>query len=257
MSTNTNFNIFLKEELNRRKRNNPGYSLRAFSKQLGLSSSFVSKVMSGQKNISEETLLKISSRLNLASTELGIFIDQTEENSTETPYKTLAVDQFQFISDWYHFAILEAATLKTFKATPDWISAHLNIPLDVAGTALKRLQRLELIKIGKNLKLESDIKNNTTVSQAAPNSAHTEHERQLLHKAIEALDLYSTEVRSQSSMTLAIPSSRLDEAKDKIKNFRREMTALLQRKGERDSVYQLSVSFFPLTNKTKTLKGEK
>lgn len=259
MSTNANFNIFLKEELNRRKRNNPGYSLRAFSKQLGLSSSFVSKVMKGQKNISEETLLKISSRLNLSSNELGLFIDTDEASNTEAQFTALAVDQFQYISDWYHYAILEAATLKNFKATPDWISNHLNLPLEVADAALKRLQRLNLIKISKDLKLESDIQNNTSVGQAVPTSAHTEHERQLLHKAIEALDLYSTDVRSQSSMTLAIPASRLGEAKDKIKKFRREMSELLQRKGERDSVYQLSISFFPLiqTTNKKTLKGEK
>jgi uncharacterized protein (TIGR02147 family) len=253
MSTNINFNIFLKEELKRRKVNNPGYSMRAFSKQLGLSSSFISKVLSGQKNISEETLLQISSRLNLDVNELDVFVKSKQPERRPT-FNLIDRDQFQFIADWHHYAILESATLPDFKATPAWVSSKINISKELAAASIDRLKRLGLIKVCKDNKLIGEIKNHTTTGWETPSSAHTERERQLLYKAIEALDQVPVSDRSQSSMTMAIPASRISEAKNKIKEFQREMSKLLQRKGERDSVYQLSVAFFPLTPSKKNKK---
>ena len=50
-------------------------------------------------------------------------------------------------------------------------------------------------------------------------------------------------------MTLAVASQDLPKAKELIRKFRREFLRLLQENKEFDSVYQLSVGFFPLTRK--------
>lgn len=245
--------LILKEELLKRQRKNEGYSLRAFSKAMGLSSSFVSKVLSGKKNLSEETILLIASRLKLEGQALEDFSFHLEKNKN-VEFEELNIDNFQYISDWQHYALLELLTLSDFKSDVFWIAEKLDISIEKVESSLARLERINLIARDKKGNFSSYNKNLTTVNQKAPSSAHTEHERQLLKKALEALDSVDPAERSQSSMTMAIPSRRLKEAREKIKLFQREMNSLLQRKGPRDSVYNLSISFFPLTETKKTKK---
>lgn len=247
------FTLILKEELQKRKSKNPGYSLRAFAKSLGLSSSFVSKVLNAKKNVSRETALTIASRLNIDEEVMQIvFSDAPNFKLKQMEFDTVAVDEFHFISDWHHFAILESVTLADFqvesrKKQIKWFAERLSITEDRAGSAVERLERLKLLSTDENGNILGIEKNNTAISSQVPTSANREHERQILEKAIEALERTPFEHRSQSSMMMAIPASRVDEAKEKIKTFRREMSTFLQRKGKRDSIYQLSISFFPLT----------
>jgi hypothetical protein len=56
------------------------------------------------------------------------------------------------------------------------------------------------------------------------------------------------ELRDQSSMTLAMNTKQLNVAKKRIKNFRRNLCTFLQKTKDRDAVYQLGISFYPVTN---------
>lgn len=59
-------------------------------------------------------------------------------------------------------------------------------------------------------------------------------------------------------MTVAINTQRLPEFKDKLKEMRKVLADFFQADGEKnlDEVYQLTVSFFPLTRIDKSKKGE-
>lgn len=247
------FSLLLKEELQKRQSKNPGYSLRAFAKTLGLSSSFISKVLNAKKNVSHETALTIASRLNFDEEIVqNIFASAPNFKLKQMEFDTVAVDEFHFISDWHHFAILEAVTLSDFqvenrKKQIKWFAERLSITEDRASSGVERLERLNLLKTDADGNILGIEKNTTAISSQVPSSANREHERQILEKAVDALEKTPVEHRSQSSMMMAIPASRVDEAKEKIKAFRREMSTFLQRKGKRDSIYQLSISFFPLT----------
>lgn len=249
--TTNSFSVFLKEELQRRKNKNAGYSLRAFAKSLGLSSSFVSKVLNAKKNVSQETMMAIAARLEVEEDALHSFLSQLPNFKLKNmEFETVAVDQFQYISDWHHFAILEAVSLTDFKSDikdqAKWFSERLSITEERASTAIQRLVRLGFLEVDANGKVLGITKNHTTIG-GVPSSANREHERQLLQKAIESLESVPVTDRSNSSMTMAIPASRVKEAREKIIAFQREMSTFLQRKGKRDSVYQLSIAFFPLT----------
>ena len=58
------------------------------------------------------------------------------------------------------------------------------------------------------------------------------------------------ERRDQTSMTMAIDTKLLPQAKEKIKKFRRDMDRLLQSSDTKDEVYHLSVSLYPVTKTT-------
>ncbi|MGE3975681.1 MAG: DUF4423 domain-containing protein, partial [Bdellovibrionales bacterium] len=66
--------------------------------------------------------------------------------------------------------------------------------------------------------------------------------------AIQALETVPMSQRDQSSMTMAIDTSLMDAAKEKIKNFRRELCDFFQKENNpRNAVYQLTISLCPLT----------
>src|SRR5207253_2023706 len=94
----------------------------------------------------------------------------------------------------------------------------------------------------------SDIAGFVTTTEGPPSSTALRHmQKQVLEKAMSALEEIPPELRDQSSMTMAVNSGRMDEAKVKIKRFRRQLVKFLQEKEPLDEVYQLSVAFFPLT----------
>ena len=239
---------YLNHELTVRRIKNKHYSLRAFALSLGLSSSFLSKLIQGKKSVSEKTLLKIGTRT-------GLNAEQIEYYRTKLPtfrpdrldFANLEQDHFQSIADWQHYAILEVVTLPDFEPNATWIAERLQISETKARNGFDRLLRLGLLKKNASGEIDRVTHNFTTTDFPTPTSACREHERQVLELAIEALDKVDVRERDQSSLTLAMPASRMKEAQKKIDQFRREMASLLQRRGKRDSVYHLSISLYPVT----------
>jgi uncharacterized protein (TIGR02147 family) len=273
-----NFAAFLRAELVARNKRNPRYSLRSFSKTLDLSSSFVSKLLNGKRQLTEGTFNKIATQLSLSpeltshyrrvefanrsaiakSRIIGVIEDEAialmseaeiESIEEQKKYKAISLDQFNFIADWYHFAILELLTVEGFIFNANYISSQLSITPLEAQHAIERMVRLGLIQMRKTGRGEQVFisENHSTIGREIATAATVKQQEAFLKLAADALSEIPIEQRSQSSMTMAIPKSRIKEAQKMIHEFRRNMTSLLQRRGKRDSVYQLTVSFYPLT----------
>ena len=60
------------------------------------------------------------------------------------------------------------------------------------------------------------------------------------------MDNCPQERKDITSITIATNSKRLKEAKEKIRNFRRELCAFLE-EGEGDSVFHLALQLYPVT----------
>ena len=80
-------------------------------------------------------------------------------------------------------------------------------------------------------------------------------QRQILDKAKDAMEKTPIEKREQSSLTMAIDASLLPLAKKKIAKFRRELHDFLQSTQKTNEVYNLSLSFYPVTSLSQ--KGKK
>jgi transcriptional regulator with XRE-family HTH domain len=247
---NSDIVSYLRTELTLRCRKNPSYSLRSFASYLGVSSSFLSKLLNNKRPITKRTLIKFSERLGVSPEKYDQFTSKINSRSSQinVSFNNLSLDQFEVISEWYYFAILELITVKNFNPSPLWIANCLGISHMEAKEALQKLIRLNYIKVSKG-KLLLTNKNNTTIGPVATAAAYQKQQKQILQKASEALVQTPFDLRSQTSVSLAISQKRLSEANNLIKTFRRQMIQLLQEqeKDSFDSVYQLSVSFYPLT----------
>jgi plasmid maintenance system antidote protein VapI len=242
------FRQHLQEELLRRCRDNPGYSLRSFARALQINPASLSRMIRGERPISPEMKARLAIRLGLGPGELAEFATDSDPAGSGVTFHTLSLDRFAVISDWYHFAILELLNLRRFEPSYRWIAKTLHITASEARVAVERLVRVGLLRIddeGRWLALHA---NNTSAGKDLYHAAYRRLQRQILEQAIRALDEVPLERRDQSSMTMAIDSSRLPAAIEKITVFRRELCSFLEQGEERDQIYQLAVALFPVTS---------
>lgn len=243
------FRLFLQGELIRRCKDNPSYSLRAFSRFLKTDASYLSKILAGKRKLTVTVIHRLGLQLGLNPAELKGFQNAGGKVLVETSFQQLADDSFQLIADWYHYAILELISVKNFSPTPKWIAQSLGIKVIEATDALERLQRLGMVSFDKTGKLTTTPKNHTTVGAVYKAEALKKLQKQILTMAIEALDNTPVEERDQSAMTMAIDSRLLPEAKERLKKFRRELNEFLESGSKKDRVYHLSLSLYPISKK--------
>lgn len=239
---------FLKREFESRKERNNSYSLRAFANFLDIDPSNLSKILSYQLSLGEKLKIKLSHKLGL---DFKDSMNRLQYQKTDdTNYIKHGLDLFSLISDWYHYAILEIIKLDR----PDnicnkvLIAKELGLSKQTVSEALKRLERFGLIEVNHH---DGSIKNVTDSSSSIldvkTSKAHRNHQKQILEKAIDALETVPIEKRSQSSMTIAIDKEKLPEAIEMIKDFRRKISRFLSESNQLNDVYHLSVSLYPIT----------
>jgi uncharacterized protein (TIGR02147 family) len=255
-----NYREKLAAEFSRRQMVNPRFSLRAFANMIGLSAPFVSKVLSGKKNLSIDAAAEVAERLGYSSMEATQFCRLVQlQGATSVrarkllhgdvevgdEFNAVELETFQVISDWYHYAILELSTCRGFKAEPDYISKRLHISVYEAKGALSRLLRVGLLenKYGTAKKSNKFIATPTDRSSRALRNFHL----QMIEKARRSVEEQPVSVRDITGITLAIDSRKIDLAKKEIQKFRQRMARLMDSK-RADQVYQLNVQFFSLSD---------
>lgn len=248
------FRSYLQDELIRRCKKNPGYSVRSYARALTISPSSLSRMLRGERKISDAMKLKLGARLGIPSKVLESLENNFEKQALkagdlpEQHYAQLKADHFAIISDWYHYAILELAHVQGFEPNPRWIARSLGITVAEAQLSIDRLVRVGLISICPSGSWTIRVKNNTNFTDELTVSAAARSlQRQVLEKALAALEETPLERRDQTSMTMAIDSKKLPAAIEKISKFRRELCAFLQTEVEPDEVYHLSISLYPVT----------
>lgn len=257
----------LQKELQRRCQVNPRYSLRAFARALEINPSHLSKILNGQIGISEDkfehfiTILKLPNTIVQHLKRRDFFLREIEKQGQwmervekQVEFLNLSLDQFRVMADWYHYAILELTRLADFQSDVSWIEARLGLSGTETQDAVDRLFRLNMLVKSDDGKWKdnSDHVSNGTPSGTA--DARRDLQKQILNLALGALDDIPVEERLQSSMTMAVSKNQIEKAKQGIVTFQRAFATLLQEESEKkDSVYKLSISFFPVTKKVDVL----
>ena len=161
LKTKQTFRLFLQGQFIERCKRNPKYSLRAFAKLLEVDASTLSQILREKRSISVVLQRSFLERLGLGPAEVNN-LQMIDEKEEETKVRELALDAFQVIADWYHYAIFELITVKGFRNDSKWIAKTLNISPTEVNIALERLVRLDLIKLHKDGKLSQGVRLITT-----------------------------------------------------------------------------------------------
>lgn len=254
---------FLLEEFKARRARNPNYSLRAYARDLGMPASKLSQNLRGLCGISVAKAETLADKLQLREQDRKLFLALVEsqharsrvarqqaatalESIRRDKIDELNLEKFTAIRDWYHMAILEMTELSHFRADPQWMASRLDLPVDVVKEAVTRLTELGLLntEMPQWKQTAADLE----LPSGGSSRAVREHHKQLLTKAMVAIDEVAVEDREYSSHTFAIAKSSLPEVKNLIREFQRKI-ARLSHGTVKDEVYALSIQLFPLLEK--------
>lgn len=237
------FRSYLQAEYTRRCQKNPQYSLRSFAKHLEIDPSSLSQFLRKKRNLSDKKMDQLGKKLNLKSDEFFKFVSRGERDE----FQMIKVDQFSILSEWYHLAICQLSLLQDFRSDAHWIARRLGIQVMQAQAALDRL-----IRIGWMEDIDGTFRyvggNLSTMDHEITTEALKSYQKEMLTKAEDAIDHIPFNMRSNSGMTMAISTEKLEQAKAMIGRFRRKISKFLEEGETKDEVYHINISLFPLTD---------
>lgn len=256
-----NIQSILKSELTARQKVNSSYSLRAFARDVNLSPGYLSDLMKGKKKVSVDTAMKISKSLGWSWRDTQLFLQMSQLSTakskaasrfikkeiqhTQNLYNTFTrIKSLNFnpISDWYFFAIMELSDLPDFKDDPTWIAKKLGLSLTTANDAMRLLKDngflVQTPEGNYKKKYNLGIKD-------TPSAALRKFHKQHLRNAEAAIEEQAYDQRHASGITMAINCKKLPAAINLITEFRARMSALLE-DGDKDAVYHLAIQLFQL-----------
>lgn len=240
----------LRDEFLKRRSKNTSYSMRAFARHLRLSPARLCQILNGKRDITVKQIESIADSLELSPSRKKTLLEQsgkvkigkTKKNAVK--YAEVDLDQFKFISDWYHSALLCLIRTEGFKADTKFIANRLNISTVEVTEALERLEKLKLIKKeGGDISL---LEENVTIGANIASPALRKLHKQMLEKAAGSIEDIDLSLRDISSITMAIDPTLLPQAKQLITTFRRQLCAFLET-GNQKNVYAFNMQLFPLS----------
>ncbi len=255
----TTINEFLSKELTRRVSVNARYSQRGFARNLGLSPGELSEVMRGKRKLGLKAALKISRAMGLNPAETKHLlqlaqIEKSREWNIETrltvepaPMKTGSVDNdvFYLVSEWFYFAIVNLLDTKDFLWNSVWIAKRLGITRTQAKVAMERLLRIGLVK-KHNGRMTTDEEFILTTA-GVPSEAIRNYHKQLLQKAIEAIDFQPVQERDVSGIGFACDAKDVDAIRNEILEFQEKLASKYRKGKNVGEVYHLEMALFRLT----------
>lgn len=230
--------------------------MRAYARSLSLDVSVLSRILARKTRLTSKVLFKISVPLSLTPEEYKMYENEIlQNNKTRTADRNkldlhfLQVEEIKIIQDWYHYVILELTNLKDFEPSAEWISKRLSISETDAQLALERLVKLNLLIQNEDGGYSAKPGPLSEVQENFTKVALRTRQKQVLQRAIEAMDLIGFHERDQSAVTIAMDTDLIPEVKEKIQKFRRSLANFIDKKSKNKTrVYEISISMFPWDN---------
>lgn len=249
----------LRSQLLTAQSKNPKFSLRSYSRKLGINAGALSAIMNGKRNVSKEMAGKITRKLLIDPQErveiLKLFPEirkyrNTEEmkNDEGTKYLEIEASTFKLIAEWEHFAVLSLLKTEAFQNNYKWIGERLGISRFRAEEVVERLLLLGFLEQEQNGDLKRVKANIRSSDETVSISVKKSHEENF-ELAKESLHRDSLSERDFTSITMPVDPEKMKAAKEMIRKFQDELSEMMET-GHKKEVYRLSIQLFPLSKLT-------
>lgn len=243
----TNAIDLIKNELDRRQKHNPRYSLRAFARHLDVSPAQLSQLLNGRRPLTPALANKIAEKLDFSPVEQKEFVSSTVLSKVQgdrISWQPMDEDRFQLISDWKHCAVLSLTKIRGARGDAGWVAMRLGLTYAEARDVLERLRRVGLIP--EDPADFRQIDEAIHVLTNAPSAAVRRMHRQILDLSQQRLEDVPYERRDYSSMFISMRESDLEKLRERILKFQEEIASEAER-GPGSDVYVLACQLFPVT----------
>ncbi|NRA68761.1 MAG: TIGR02147 family protein [Pseudobacteriovorax sp.] len=259
----SDYRDILREELLRRSQQNPSYSQGAFARDICLTPSRLSEILNGKQGISVKVALDIAKSLRFDDEQAAFFGDLVESQHGRSRLSResagLRLDKYRdhrsfnlapellekLLSKWYFLAALEAVKGKLITSlNPIALSQLLKISPEQAESAVNVLRDLGLVYQVDGVWL-------TQAGHSGIKGSMSHKTLASLHTQMVELSFKPKQDPSQtkvSSYMVGIDSSRLPEFINYLNESVEYFVSRVSDSESKNSMYGLSVSFFPVTD---------
>lgn len=254
----------LKAELERRVSRNSRYTLRSFARDLQISVSSLSLILSKKQGLSLKSAFAIARSLKLEKTEHDIFIESIKSQHARAPKDRIGANEklksllnkhrqteyriisFKQITRWYHFAITEY--LRTHPSTKEMeVSQALSLNIDIVQDSIQKLLEVGVLsKSRSRWIIKAEI---ISLVSETPSRIIRDLHHEIIQKASESIDQQDISERDLSSLLFSFDSKDFLAIQNKLKEFRRELLREYSSSSESSEVYCLSQQFFKISNR--------
>lgn len=169
-SSTADFISCLEEEFERRRKKNPRYSLRAFSKSLNYHAGSLSSLLARKRPLTPKAIAKLANNLALPNEQVVHYTEQAMRPRLQLDSPDLIEDAQSVLTEWFHFQLLDLTHRNDFLMDYSWMAQEIGIEERLAKKGWERLLRLKLVKlVGKQWAdqlalMRLPAKKNSTVS---------------------------------------------------------------------------------------------
>ncbi len=250
----------ISDAFSHRQKEDPRYTLRAFSRDIELNVSSLSQILRGFRPLPVKSAKSVAEKLALSPTEKMLFLESALQSrvqfgtirvSREDHRRILDDSHYKVIAEWEHFAVLALYDIFGYLPSREEIAEHFDLTITRTQTVLQNLLDSGILVADANGKLIKSLTESRTTEDIQSQALRESH-LETLRIARLKLEEVPVDRRDFSSMTLAIDMDKLLEAKMVIREFRRKMEKLLENNRSTE-VYQLAIQFFPLSKKPKNV----
>lgn len=266
MEPQTEYRSTIKAEFEKRRIKMPSYSLRAYARDLGVSTSMLSEVLNFKKNLTRKTAVKISAalklsgnieRLFLMSVDLDspsatqsreVILDQIANHTLRGKVLNIKNEEFEYIADYRHLVLLALVSIESFKNDLSWIANKLGVFQHEASSLLKRLFKLDVLRQKKG-KIEINYNYiQTDVSTSASRAFHTA----TLKHTLNSVEAIPTNERDLYTSMFAIDQADFEAMQKDIRIFHDQMYKKYAQKKSANRVYAIQNQLIPYTTRSRS-----
>lgn len=244
-----------------------GYSYVRYTEDLGFGAcNAMYLIIHGTRPLTLKGAQKIVQALDLTGTDRKYFLELVKAQRVADPSArdaaferlvelkakalptTLDKRQLEFYNQWFNAAILELLSLEGASDDPEWIAARLMpaVPPKTVEKSLTLLKKLgHLVQDKRKGRL---VPSNEVVSTGNEvfGLAVLRYHQQMIALAKDAVTDVAPMERDISAVTIAVPAAKLDELKEKIQRFRKELLEFSVSSQGADEIAQVNIQLFPI-----------
>jgi uncharacterized protein (TIGR02147 family) len=247
------------------------FSYRSFSAKAGINApSFLYYVIEGKRNLTKNSILKISKAIGHSRDEADyfenlVFFNQSRSISEKTTYyskiveirrpidiQSIEKDRYGYYGAWYHSVVREVVTLFDFKGDFKKLGLFL-VPSITAAQAkasillLERLGFIERDEDGLYHQTQNLIKSKPSSTDAF---VIERFQLEMLDVAMKAYSTVRVRDRMTTSTTFSVSKDTFELFKMKIRDFQHELMEIARIDETPTGAYQLSLNLFPVSRTT-------
>ncbi len=250
------------------KSSNKAFSYQYFANKTGFKSkSFIKLVIDGKKNLTEDSVKKLNTVLNLNEKAFSYFghlvafnqstsvqqrnyyFEKLIQYNKRSSARIIMNQQYEFYSKWYYNAIRELVAKVDFHEDYELLGKLLKpaISEKKARDAVKLLLKLGLIQKKEDRYVQSDslITTGDEVRSLAITNFHLEN----LALASTAIETVPSSGRDISCIVAGLSDEGFDLVKEEIRNFRKRLLQIASHQEASNRVYHINFQFIPVSEK--------